>query len=36
MIGDIGNGKVLEMEAPIVAKDAEAARVVESDLLLAC
>lgn len=31
--GDTANGKLLEMDAPIVAKDAEAASVVESDPL---
>ena len=36
MIGDNGNGRLLEMDAPIVAKDADAASVVESDPLLAC
>ena len=34
--GDTGNGKLLEMDAPIVANDADAARLVESDPLLAC
>lgn len=31
--GDTGNGKLLEMDAPIVANDADAARLVESEPL---
>ena len=31
--GDTGNGKLLEMDAPMVANDADAARPVESDPL---
>ena len=29
--GDTGNGKLFEMDAPMVANDADAARLVESE-----
>ena len=33
MNGDTGNGKLFEMDAPMVANEADAARPVESDPL---
>ena len=34
--GDTGSGKLFEIEAPMVAKEAEAVRLDESEPLLTC